>query len=61
MMQRYLISGDPLAPSSGDMIAETQSLAVDAAVPDGWRVLSGNERFSLIGRIALRYELEESE
>ena len=57
-MARYLISGDPLEPTSGDMIAETASLAVGQPVPEGWRVLTGNERESVIARVALRYELE---
>lgn len=57
-MTRYLISGDPLEPCSGDMIAETASLAVGKPVPEGWRVLTGNERESVIARVALRYELE---
>jgi hypothetical protein len=57
-MTRYLISGDPLEPTSGDMIAETASLAVGLPVPDGWRVLTGNERESVIARVALRYELD---
>lgn len=58
-MTNYLLSGDPLEPSSTDLIAQTKSLAVGLAVPEGWRVLSGNERESTIGRVAFRYEAEE--
>lgn len=57
-MASYLLTGDPLAPSSGDMIAQTANLPVGEAVPDGWRVLSGNERTSQIARVVLRYEVE---
>lgn len=57
-MSFYLIAGDPLEPSSGDMIAETASLDVGQPVPAGWRVLSGNERQSVIARVVLRYEVE---
>jgi hypothetical protein len=58
-MRNYLISGDALAPSSCDMIAQTKSLAVGERVPEGWRVLSGNNRESTIARVCFRYEAEE--
>jgi hypothetical protein len=54
----HLISGDPLSPVSTDLIAQTANLPVDDPVPEGWRVLTGNERTSLIGRLACRYEIE---
>lgn len=57
-MTNYLLSGDPLEPSSCDLIAQTKSLDVGKPVPDGWRVLSGNERQSTIGRVCYRYEAE---
>lgn len=57
-MQSYLIQGDALEPSSCDLIAQTRSLAVGARVPDGWRVLSGNERESTIARVCYRFEAE---
>lgn len=60
-MAAYLISGDPLEPTSGDMIAQTASLDVGKPIPDGWRVLSGNERQSLIARVVLRYEVESDD
>lgn len=57
-MTNYLVSGDPLEPCACDLIAQTQSLPVGDPVPDGWRVLSGNERQSTIGRLVYRIELE---
>ncbi len=58
-MTNVLISGDPMDPSSTDLIAQTTSLEVNKRVPHGWRVLSGNERYSTIARVAFRYEIEE--
>jgi hypothetical protein len=58
-MNAYLVRGDALAPTSGDLIAQTRLLPVGEPVPDGWRVLSGNERTSEIARVAFRYECEE--
>lgn len=60
-MQNFLLSGDPLEPCGSDLIAQTRSLAVGARVPDGWRVLSGNERESMIGRVCFRFEAESGE
>jgi hypothetical protein len=57
-MQNFLISGDALNPSSTDLIAQTASLDVGKRVPNGWRVLSGNERQSTIARVCYRYEAE---
>ncbi len=57
MNTRYLMTGDPTKPESDDLIAETTSLKVGRPVPEGWRVLSGNERFSTIARVVLRYEI----
>jgi hypothetical protein len=58
-MTNILISGDALAPCSTDLIAQTKRLAVGERVPEGWRVLSGNERESTIARVAFRFEAEE--
>lgn len=58
-MRFQLISGNPLEPSSTDLIAQFDSLDVGRPVPAGWRVLSGNVRQSEIARIAYRYEIEE--
>jgi hypothetical protein len=54
MTTNHLISGDPLSPASTDLIAQTANLPVGEPVPEGWRVLTGNERTSLIGRLAYR-------
>jgi hypothetical protein len=45
-MQNYLVSGDPMEPCSTDLIAQRKLLKVGLAVPDGWRVLTGNVRES---------------
>ena len=58
-MRNFLVSGDPMEPLSTDLIAQTKSLAVGLAVPEGWRVLSGNNRESTIARVCFRYEAEE--
>ncbi len=60
-MSNYLISGDPLEPASTDLIAQTALLDVGKRVPEGWRVLSGNERQSTIARVCYRYEAESGE
>lgn len=60
-MQSYLVQGDPLHPASGDLIAQTTSLAVGAPIPDGWRVLTGNVHHHVIARVAMRYEVERDE
>jgi len=58
-MTNILIEGDPLAPSDTDIIAQSDRLDVGKPVPDGWRVMTGNETTSLIMRIAYRYEIDE--
>lgn len=58
-MTNLLIEGDPLEPSSMDLIAQFDTLMVGEALPDGWRVLTGNERYSKIARIAYRFEIED--
>lgn len=58
-MERTLLEGDPMDPCSTDLIAERTRIPVGTAVPAGWRVLTGNQTTSLIGRIAYRYEIEE--
>jgi hypothetical protein len=57
-MTNILISGDPLNPQSTDLIVQKKNLAVDQPVPDGWRVLTGNLRTSLIARVCYRYEAD---
>lgn len=54
-----LISGDPMKPSQFDLIAQVASLPTTAAVPDGWRVMTGDVTSSRISRVAFRYEIKE--
>ena len=56
----HLVSGDPLSPQAGDVIAQIAILNVGAFVPNGWRVLTGNNNVSKIARVVLRGEIEES-
>ena len=60
----HLVSGDPLSPQTGDVIAQIAILNVGVLVPNGWRVLTGNNNnnnnVSKIARIVLRGEIEES-
>ena len=59
MEKSFLIEGDPMSPSSTDLIAQTRLIQVGFKVPDGWRVLTGSSTTSKISRIAYRYEIEE--
>ena len=57
----HLVSGDPLSPQTGDVIAQIAILNVGVLVSNGWRVLTGNNNnVSKIARIVLRGEIEES-
>ena len=58
-MQNYLLGGDPLESSHSDLIAQTKTIPVGTPIPDGWRVLTGNNLHSLIARVAYRYEIED--
>ena len=63
MIDRVLIQGDPMNPSSGDRIAETMDVKLTEPQPsesEGWRLLTGNTYFNTWARVALRYEIEES-
>jgi hypothetical protein len=48
-------------PAANDLFAQTATIKVGDAVPDGWRVLSGNNNTSTIARVAMRHEVEELE
>jgi len=37
---------------------ETARVTVGEEIPDGWRVLDGNNDFSRIARVAMRFEVE---
>ena len=58
-MRFVLIEGDPMEPSSTDLIAQLNYAPAGAKIAEGWRVLTGNTERSLIGRLAYRYEIEE--
>ena len=60
-----LIDGDPLEPTSMDLIAQTAHLPIGDCPADyrehsvsGWRVLTGNTHTNLWARVAYRYEIE---
>lgn len=57
-MTNQLIEGDPLEPSSTDIILQSVRLPI-AETPDGegWRVMTGNNSHSLWMRPAYRYEI----
>ena len=59
MTGNFLVDGDPLDPQCSDVIAEIRTLEVGKSLPIGWRVLTGNNKSSVIGRVVLRYEVEE--
>jgi len=61
MSKNILIEGDPLAPNDSDIIVQEAHLNVDEPVPEGWRVMTGNNRSSLIMRVVYRYEIEGEE
>ena len=54
-----LLQGDPMEPTSTDLIAQSDTLKVGEPVPDGWTVTTGNMHFREIWRIAYRYQIEE--
>lgn len=53
-----LLTGDPLDPSSTDLIVQKAFLPFGDPVPDGWRVLTGNNWASEVARVAYRFEIE---
>jgi len=54
-----LIKGDPFEPKSNDVFYQEGRLPVGEPVPEGWRVLDGNMRDSMVVRVAMRYEIED--
>jgi hypothetical protein len=54
-----LLRGDPFETSDDDTIAQIGMIDVGEKIPFGWNILSGNEHYSEIGRVALRYEIEQ--
>jgi len=55
-----LIEGDPLEPTSTDVIFQEVSLSANE-VPGGigWRIMTGNNSFNLWMRVAYRYEITD--
>ena len=53
-----LVEGDALKPDSNDLLVQRTHLPVGEPVPEGWRVLTGNNEASLIARVAYRFECE---
>ncbi len=49
--------GDPLNPDDTDILIQSGWLYVGDPVPAGWRVMTGNDRDSLVMRVAYRYEV----
>jgi hypothetical protein len=64
-IKNNLIEGDAIDPSSTDLIAQVGRLDVGEAVPDGWRVLTGEAAASRVSsmkrvaRVVMRGELED--
>ena len=58
MSKNILVEGDAIEPSDYDLIAQRKRIPVGSKVPEGWRVLTGNNDESLIARVAYRFEIE---
>lgn len=55
-----LLEGDPVTwPAGTDVIVQKGALRVGEPVPDDWIVLTGNERFSTVYRVAYRYQIDQ--
>jgi hypothetical protein len=58
--KNVLIDGNPIDPSSTDLIAQQINLAMGVnPMGDGWRILTGNSTTNLWGRLAYRFEIED--
>ena len=53
-----LIEGDATSPRDSDLLLQQGTLKVGLPVPEGWRVLTGNQHFSEVWLIAYRYEIQ---
>lgn len=58
-LENQLVEGDAMEPLSTDLILQRGRLNVGRAVPQGWRVLTGNQFHSEVVRVAYRFEIEE--
>lgn len=54
----HLVQGDPILLSDADVICQISVINVGEPVPEGWVVLTGNDRISKIARVMLRYQIE---
>ena len=60
-----LIDGNPMEPNSGDLLSQQVNLPTGKRPytgelhNQGWRVLTGNTRTDLWGRLVYRYEVEQ--
>jgi hypothetical protein len=52
-----LVEGDALEPNDLDLIVQQGRLNVGLPVPQGWRVLTGNQFESRVARVAYRFEI----
>mgnify|MGYP003675410366 FL=1 len=52
-----LVEGDALEPNDLDLIVQQGRLNVGLPVPQGWRVLTGNQFESHVARVAYRFEI----
>lgn len=61
-IKNVLLEGDPCAPDEHDLIAQTATVKWQETIGNtGWRILSGNNEYNYIARVAYRYEIEEEE
>ena len=53
-----LIKGNAMNPQDDDIIAQIATLDVGKPLPQGWTVMTGNSGWSIIGRVAMRMQIE---
>ena len=59
-IENTLLQGDAISPQSTDLIVQRGRLTIGLAVPDGgWRIVTGNNKDSLVARVVYRYEIED--
>jgi hypothetical protein len=56
-IKNVLLEGDACAPDRYDLIAQTATVPLQEIIGIDWRILSGNNKFNYIGRVAYRYEI----
>tara|TARA_B100001250_G_C19257211_1_gene553342 strand:- start:215 stop:424 length:210 start_codon:yes stop_codon:yes gene_type:complete len=61
-IRNVLIEGNACEPDQYDLIAQTKTIRWEETLNiPGWRILTGNNQYNMIGRIAYRYEIEADE